>query len=121
MNNEKETVENPLHDEMECLGPEDLEPVEREVLDPDYEDWPDDPEELMRREEQRQWLADLIDPDFPMRTRVVELGPYFAAVFEQRTLRLVNGDKSESLPYFDPRGRSDRDIAERIRALLPFA
>lgn len=121
MNKNAEAANDQINDDTECLGLEDLEPIEREVVDLNYEEWPDDPEELRRREEQRQWLADLVDPDFPTRTRVVELGPYLAAVFEAGTLLLVNGDKSESLPYFNPRGRTDREIAERIRTLLPFS
>jgi len=119
--NEQDNDENTACEEIEDLGPDDRERIERSSSEPDYDEWPDDPEELMRREDQQQWLADLADPDFPWRTRVVELGPYLAAVFEDRTLRVVKWDKSESLPYFDPRGRSDREIAERIRTLLPFA
>jgi len=125
--NRNETEPPPADDnfDFEDFGPDDLElirsatPVDE---DDDYEEWEDDPWEELRREEQRQWLRDLADPDDPS-VRVVELGRFFAAVFddfEGGTLTLAKLDERESMTYFDPRPYGDERLREKIKGYLLF-
>lgn len=108
--------------DFEDFGPDDLElirsatPLEE---DGDYEEWEDDPWEQMRKEEQRQWLQDLVDRDDP-RERVVELGRLRAAVIQDGTLYLVSHEKWTKLGPCPARGKSDEEIREKVKTLLPF-
>lgn len=130
MNTNRNEIEPPPADDdddfdFEDFGPEDLEqirsatPVEE---DDDYQEWEDDPWEQMRKEEQRQWLQDLADPDDPS-VRVVELGRFFAAVFDRfegGSLTLVRLDQHETMTYFDPRPYGDKELRQKLKVLLPF-
>lgn len=104
------------------LGPEDLELIRGSEMveeDDDYEEWEDDPWEEMRREEQRQWLRDLVDPDDP-RERVVELGRFRAAVIQDGVLYVVSHEKWTRLGPCRARGKSDDEIRKKVKTLLPF-
>ncbi len=128
MNKNRNEIEPPTAEvddvAFEDFGPKDLELVGTSqgpvVEEGDhYEEWEDDPWEQMRKEEQRQWLQDLVDPDDPS-VRVVEMGRLYAAVVEGGTLYVVKHETWTKLGPCRARGRSDDEIREKVKTLLPF-
>lgn len=111
-------------EELEEFGPDDLELIKRNpAADDDYEEWPEDPGEILRREEQRVWLESLIEEfSFNQPARIVALGPWLAAVIEPRALILVTPDTQKRISCsIDPRGRSDEELRSKIKQLIPFS
>lgn len=120
MTNERTEIEPPTHYDDFDFGPEDLEPIggSAVVEEDDYEEWPESVEDQWRKAEQRQWLQHLVDVGV-LGSRVVELGPFFAAVFERGgELTLVRDDQHEPIQFFDPRPYNDAEIRERIEGYL---
>lgn len=122
MKDRNEIEPPPVDDDFEDLGPEDLELIQSSygpvVEEDDYEEWPESVEDQWRKDEQRQWLQHLVDVG-ALGSRVVELGPFFAAVFERSgELTLVRDDQHEPIQFFDPRPYNDAEIRERIEGYL---
>lgn len=125
MNKNRNEIEPPPADDdfdFEDFGPDDLELIGGPALpveEDEYEEWEDDPWEEMRREEQRQWLQDLGDPDDPS-VRVVELGRLFAAVVEGGTLYVVSHEKWTRLGPCHPHRYTDEKLREKVKGYLLF-
>jgi hypothetical protein len=123
--NERSEIEPPPVDDnfdFEDFGPDDLELIGGSAVaveEDDYEEWEDDPWEQMRREEQRQWLRDLVDPDDPS-VRVVELGRLFAAVIEGGTLYVVKHETWTRLGPCHPHCYTDEKLREKVKGYLLF-
>lgn len=123
MNETTEIEQSPTDDEeFEDFGPDDLELIggySMETEENEYEEWPEDPLETIRKEEEQQWLRELVDPD-ERSVRVVGLGRFVAAVFEEDTLTIVQREQREPMTYFDPDPYSDEELRQKIRSYLTF-
>lgn len=126
MNKNRNEIEPPPAEDddfdFEDLGPDDLELIGGsavQVEEDDGEGWPEDPTEQMRREDKRQWLRHLADPEDPS-VRIVELGHLFAAVVEDGTLYLVSDDRWRNLGPCDASRYSEQELREKIKGYLPF-
>jgi hypothetical protein len=72
----------------------------------------------------------LLDPDPPetevdLPPRVVELGYWHQARFERSDRQLwvykSTADQPQQLPYFDPDGYTDEELATKLKIFLTFA
>lgn len=104
-------------DDRELIG------TDREI-DDEYEEWPEDPEEVMQQREHQQWVEYMRDIYLVTKTtRLVELGHFRVALFEDGRVSLIRHyDDTEQLPFrIDPSGYTDAELREKLRTYLIFS